>query len=137
MPRRKTAGKRSLSANLARSANKRGLTGEARERYIIGGAINAEKRHEAKLAGKRAASRASKAKASKPASTGPRLELVVRKNAAASANRSYDVYSLYKPNAKEPYTSATYRKRSVALHEAKVEMEKHNHPKGVHSQHSF
>lgn len=136
MPRKaKATKKRSLSANLEREANKKGLTGEARTRYIVGGAYNAEKRHAAKLARKKAASKPTKAPAKVTSSN--RLELVVRKNAAASASRSYDVYSLYKPNSKEPYTSATYRKRSVAQQEAKTEMEKHNHPKGKHTQRSL
>ncbi len=128
MPRKSKAKPRTLSAGLARSADKRGLTGEARERYIIGGAIDAEKKHQAKLAHAKSAKAATK---KKPVAAGPRLELVVRKNAEASASRSYDVYSLYRPNSKTPYSSATYRKRSDAEHAKKTEIEKHHNKLGV------
>lgn len=125
--------KRSLSANLERSADKRGLTGQARDRYIIGGAIRAEKMHEAKLArGKvvKTAARAASRAPAKKASPG-RLELIVRRNAEASAARNYDVYSLYRPGEKTPYSSATYRKRSAADQARKVEIERHHNRLGV------
>jgi len=134
--------KESLSAGLNRSADKRGLSGAARTRYIAGGAINAEKRHEARLRRghyiKKPTSGSKRGKAGKAPAPRVKLELVVRKNASASKDRSYDVYSLYEgKSAKRPYTSATYRTRGAAQQAAKVAMESHNHPKGVHSQKGF
>lgn len=128
----------SLEEGLDRSANKRGFSGSERHRYIGGAIRNMEKRGEI-TAKKRPVKSTSPAPARKaPPRPAPkpreRIELVSRKNSAASATRSYDVYSLYKKGSSTPYTGATYRSSGAAKRAAKTEMEMHNHPKGVHSQ---
>lgn len=130
--------KQSLEEGLDRSAQRRGFTGKERHRYIGGAIRNMEKRHEISVK-KRAVRSSSPAPARKaPPRPAPkpreRLALVVKKNSAESAKRTYDVYSLYKEGQKTPYNSSTFRKRGAAQQAAKTEMEMQNHPKGVHSQ---
>lgn len=133
--------KETLEQGLTRSANKKGLKGKARERYIIGGAIHSYQRKAGqkptvkpvKPRAPRAPRQSSSASASAPAAR-TKIELVARKNADASSTRSYDVYSIYEKNKKTPYTGATYRTRSAAVQAAKVAQESHNHPKGIHGQ---
>jgi hypothetical protein len=130
--------KKSLEEGLNDSANKRGFSGKERHRYIGGAIRNMEKRGE--ITAKKGAVRSTSPAPARNAPPRPapkpreRLALVVKKNGPASAQRSYDVYSLYKEGEKTPYNSSTFRKRSAATQAAKVEMEAHNHPKGVHTQ---
>jgi hypothetical protein len=56
----------------------------------------------------------------------------VKRNAAASAGKNYDVYSLYHKKSGTIYDAGNFRKRSAAAAEAKIEMDRHNHPRGEH-----
>lgn len=61
-----------------------------------------------------------------------RLDLTVKANTAASKGKPYTVYSIYR--GKELYKGGgQYRKASAARAEAKIEMDAHNHPHGIHS----
>lgn len=64
-----------------------------------------------------------------------KLELTVKRNSTASAQRGYDVFSLY--NGKKQYNDSTYRSRSAAKQAASAEMLAHNGRFGKLQQESF
>ena len=133
-----------LEEGLNRSANKRGLSGKERHRYI-GGALHNMGKSKPRSGGKSktthkastATSHTTTHKATtthtshkpaapvKPVRPAEQIVLVARKNAEASKNKPYDVYSIYK--GKELWSSQHYRKLSVAKHEAKIEQDAHNY----------
>jgi hypothetical protein len=118
--------KETLKEGLNREADKKGLSGKERHRYIGGAITNMEKRGAIKKVERKAPPR-------KPRE---RLELTVKKNSAASKARSYDVYSLYRANGTQ-YGDATYRTRKGATNAKNSAEAAHNHPKGVHTQKQF
>ena len=110
--------KETLEEGLNRAANKKGLTGKARKRYIGGTLENLSKK--GKITLKKAPP---PRKIKKPIE---KIHLVAKKNGPASKARGYDVYSIYKEGNTTPYTDSTYRKRAVAVRAAQDEQDAHN-----------
>lgn len=156
------ATKRSLEEGLEHSARKKGLTGASRHRYIGGAIRNMQKKGEITLkprakkaasssrarsapssssAGKKApaaapAAPAKKAYVSPSLTKREHLTLYVKINKAASAkvpNSAYNLYSIYNKKTGAQYGTGTYRKKSAAEREAKIEMDAYNDVRGVHS----
>lgn len=135
--------RKSLKAGLNRSANKRGLTGKERHRYIGGALHNMGKGRT--RSGKREAvsphktavhptvvKHAASPQPKKLAYSRPtvkkveKLELVVKKNASASASKGFTVYSMYNAKTGAQHGTALARKRATVEGEAKREMHAHN-----------
>lgn len=106
--------KETLKEGLEREANKKGLTGKERTRYIGGALTNMAKRGKIEVTRK-----------APPRKPREKLSLTVKKNTAASNARGYPVYSLYRANGQQ-FNSSTFRKRSSALAAANDEMHAHN-----------
>lgn len=152
------ATKRSLEEGLEQSATKKGYSGAKRHQYIGGALRNMQKKGEITLkprAKKATSSRPARAASSshsttkktpaapaKKAYVSPsltkreHLTLYVKENKAASAkvpNSAYKLYSLYNKKTGAQYGTGTYRKKSAAEREAKIEMDAHNDIRGVHT----
>lgn len=110
MPKRRET----LKEGLEREANKKGLTGKERTRYIGGALTNMAKRGKIEVTRK-----------APPRKPREKLVLTVKKNTAVSNARGYPVYSLYRANGQQ-YNNSTFRKRSSAYAAANDEMHAHN-----------
>ena len=130
-----------LEEGLNRSANKRGLSGKERHRYI-GGALHNMGKAKTRSGKKEPVHKASTSHATshktttshtthkpaapvKPVRPAEQIVLTAKKNTEASKSKPYDVYSIYK--GKELWSNQHYRKLSVAKHEAKIEQDAHNY----------
>lgn len=142
-----------LEEGLDRSANKRGLTGKERHRYIGGalrnmakrGAITMRKRQGKPVA---SASAHTPARASSPApapatpkkaaysaptiTKRERLELEVKQSKTHKGPDGSPRFEIFNKKTKQRYNSEVYRTRKAAQDEAKYAMERHNHPHGEH-----
>lgn len=154
------ATKRSLEEGLEHSATKKGYSGAKRHQYIGGALRNMQKKGEITLKprAKRTASSSRARSAPSSSSTTKKttapaaptkkayvspsltkrehLTLYVKVNKAASAkvpNSAYNLYSIYNKKTGAQYGTGTYRKKSAAEREAKVEMDAHNDIRGVHT----
>lgn len=138
---------KSLEEGLNRSANKRGLTGKERHRYIGGALHNMGK---AKTRdGKREPVKhtASAPAAHKPAPTPaaptkkaysppkltarPHIHLVGKRNVEASKKHGYNLYSIYHKDGRL-YSDSLYRTLDKAKAQANLERTAHNDPRGLH-----
>lgn len=106
-----------MKEGLNREADKKGLTGKERHRYIGGALTNMEKRGKIKVNRKPPPRKQKKPR--------EKLVLTVKKNTAASNSRGYPVYSLYRASGQQ-YNDSTFRKRSSANAAANDEMHAHN-----------
>lgn len=142
-----------LEQGLNRSAEKKGLTGAERHRYIGGALRNMGK---AKNRPKSTVAKVYKAKSttSKPAKKQAyekptltkvpkkhsyekptmkkheHIKLVARKNTEVSKARGKIIYSVYKEGNKTPHTEGLFSKKGAADTEAKIEQDMHNYPFG-------
>ena len=106
-----------MKEGLEREANKKGLTGKERHRYIGGALTNMEKRGKITVHRKPPPRKEKKPR--------EKLVLTVKKNSAISKARGYPVYSLYRADGKQ-FNDSTFRKRSSAYAAANDEMHAYN-----------